>query len=215
MTIVHSIEVVIVDDQVLFAEGLKQLIQSQQGIVVTGLFHTARGLEEKLSKMKCDVLLLDINIPHRDGIMLCKQLKAIYPEIKIAILSMYDDDSNIEKAKTANADAFLSKYQSIEEIVYSIRRVAKKEGECFFVNKENSNRVKVYQVQEANFFELKQKLTQREIEIVDFIVGGKEPKEVAEALFISYETFKTHRSSIFKKLQIRNEVELTRLVLGK
>lgn len=211
----HSIKVVIVDDQILFAEGLKQLIQSQQGITVAGIYHTARGLEEALSEIQCDVLLLDINIPHHDGIKLCRHLKAIYPEIKIAILSMYDDNSNIEKAKAANADAFLSKYQSIEDIIDSIRNIAKQEDKASFVNEGNYKRGKIPQVQEASFFELKQKLTPREIEIVELIVEGKEHKEISDALFISYETFKTHRRSIYKKLNIRNEVELTRLLLGK
>ncbi len=198
-------EVVIVDDQNLFAEGITTIINGIQQVKVTATLENGNKLIEKLDVLRPDVLFLDLNLPGKNGLELLADIRCCFPDLIIAILTMYEDAYLVKKIREGKANAYLTKKASIEELQHVIFSVP---SDSFFISES-------IQVDDADAFELadddftvKAQITQREKEIIRLIVDGKSTEEISEALIISYETVKTHRKNIFRKLQLNKVTEL-------
>ncbi|WP_439183363.1 response regulator [Carboxylicivirga taeanensis] len=198
-------EVVIVDDQNLFAEGITTIINGIKHVKVTATLDTGEKLTEKLSLLKPDVLFLDLNLPGKNGLEILKAIRSRFPEMIIAILTIYEDAYLVRKIKESKANAYLSKRAGIEELETVIFSAP---DSPFYLSED-------VQTSQSTAFELanddftvKAQITQREKEIIRLIVNGKSTEEISEALIISYETVKSHRKNIFRKLKLNKVTEL-------
>lgn len=198
-------KVVIVDDQHLFALGFKQLIDQIESVEVVAIYRSGIDIERKLYVDQPDILFLDLNLPKMNGLEILKKIRSSFPKMIIAVLTMYEDTTLINRVRQLNANAYLSKDATIEELQEVIFTSSE---QVFYVNKKLQNITpQSSSLLDDNFVDLTQ-ITNREKEIIRLIVAGKSSEEISRELFISFETVKTHRKNIFKKLKLNKVQDL-------
>lgn len=202
-------EVVIIDDQFLFAEGLKKILETIPSVRVSAIIDDGNDTMRYLSILKPDVIFLDLNLPGMNGIEILEQVRSQYPSICIAILTMYEDQLLVKKARNLGANAYLSKNANITELKKAIFSTA---SDPFFVSSEITDDQSALQLSKEDSFKSLGIITDREKEIIKLIASGKNSNEISEVLYISRETVKTHRKNIFRKLGLKNTAELFKFV---
>lgn len=198
------INVMIVDDHRLFNDGLNAMLTQDTQIVVLAQVYDSREAQEKIKRFNPDVILIDFNMPHVNGNELTKSLMLERPDLKILILSMYDDERHIESFKNIGAKGYLFKTATTEEVVRAIRKVY--EGELYFPERDAGNN------HADDLFIKKLKLSSRELEVIQLIKAGLTTKEIAEKLFISYYTAETHRKNIKLKVGVKGEADFIKFI---
>ncbi|NPA68510.1 MAG: response regulator transcription factor [Chlorobi bacterium] len=196
-------KVLIADDQNLFATGLKQLLEKDGKISVT-IVDNGNKVPEKLAEELPDIVLLDLNMPGKNGFDILKEIRKKYPDLIIAILTSYNDIKLTEKAENFGADAYLSKDATIEELREVIFNT---HNNKFYTSEEISYKIKKYTPKADNFVK-NLFITQREKEILQYIIDGKTANETAKELHISPYTVRTHRKNLMNKLNVGNIAEL-------
>ncbi len=198
------IKVFIADDHQLIREGIKSLLNFEGDISVTGEASGVFETIEKLKNTKCDVLILDINLPEKSGLEIISEIKNISPDIKILILSIYPEKSFAKRAIQAGASGYLTKDSAGDELCVAIKRIYS--GKRYI--SQNFSNLLLDEIQFADG-KLKQiTLSNRELEILKFITEGKTQKFIANKLSISPNTVNTYRSRILKKLHLETTAEL-------
>lgn len=206
------IKIIIADDHQLFIEGVHSLINSMNDIKIIKEVNDGRALIEVLEHTKCDIILMDINMPILDGIEATRQIKKTYPEIKILMLTMFSSRDYIEKLLRAGADGYLLKNTDVIELKEAIETLMR--GESYF-SKEVTERImeglqkKKHEEKTKHLIEL----TEREIDVLKLIVQEFTTAEIAEKLFISTHTVETHRKNLISKLNVRNVAGLVRYAM--
>lgn len=190
----------IVDDHLLFAEGIGNMLLGKPETNISFISSSAAEMLELLKLHSIDILLLDINMPPFNGIDLIPSLKIAYPSMKIMVLTMYQPMDIGLNIKDFKGDAYVLKIsgkQILEEAF----------GHLINQQKYIDPNVLTPAVQEGNYLQ-KVKLTKREIEIVRLIVSGKTTKEIAQELYLSELTIKTHRKNISEKMDSKGLADL-------
>jgi len=203
-----EIRVAIFEDNKLVRDALEAILNGTPGYNCTGAFASGVNWKTDIPKSNPQVILMDIEMPGPDGIQLTSLITQQYPEIKILIQTVFDDSEKIFKALCAGAAGYIlkndppNKYLEAIVEVYeskaSINASIAKKVIGFFSNKN------VIIAMPANE---DYNLSTREQEILKHIVTGKSLKEIAAALFISYDTIRTHSKHIYKKLQVASRSE--------
>lgn len=204
------IKVLIADDHAMFREALRMLLTQESGIQVVG--EATQG-DEALSMAEAlepDILLLDIRMPKVDGLTVLPKIREKSPRTKVLILSAFFEDDLIIEAMQNGAKGYLLKEATIKDLIKAIR--ATHAGELW------AERRVLTQLLESLFqkvnnlhgpmSELRENLTEREQEIVKWVIQGMTNKEIAAQLGISDKTVKTHLSNIFSKLKVSRRLEL-------
>lgn len=186
-------KIVIVDDHPLVIEGFKNVIQGNDQLELTGQFNTAASFMNFGGMSEINVVLLDITLPDGNGIQLCREIKKNWPHIIILGISNLSERSIIRQMLQSGANGYLLKTADAADILACILEAL--EG-----NVALSNEVK----QSFDLEELKQpsevpELTKREIQILKMLAEGKKSAEIAEKLYISPLTVKTHRATLLQK----------------
>lgn len=203
-----TINIVIADDHNLFIEGLKQLFQDEEDIYVIDIANNGKELLSVLSKQKTDIVLMDINMPELNGLDTAKFLKQSYPLIKTIILSTYNDDHLIEKAKSLGVNGYLLKTTNKEELLQTIRLV--QNGQSCFPYRQPKHKNEF----DTNDNFLKQfNLTKRELEILHLIKNNFTNQQIADQLFLSVYTVETHRKNIMQKIGLKTPLALLRFII--
>jgi DNA-binding NarL/FixJ family response regulator len=200
-----SIKLAVVDDQHLFRKGLISLIKEFEEIDIVIEASNGSELVEKLKTKKPAVVLLDLEMPVMDGIETTEFLQRKYPEIKILILTMHNEEEIILHLLEKGAHGFLLKDQPIETLVDAIYAVI--ENGYYFNDHISKVMVKGLvrtQKIKPNFHEVR--LSEREIEVVKLICKEYTNKEIADKLFISVRTVDGHREKILQKTKAKNTV---------
>lgn len=198
------IRVALADDHKLFVKGLEGLIEEHTGFQVQGVFSNGKELLEGLDTMEVDVVLTDLNMPIIDGFGVLKHIKKHRPDIKVIVLSMYDDEKIFKETMKLGADAFLLKDADPDELIFTINEVF--EGRYV----KNFDRV-IQQSNQAPFFDAfreKYRLSRREAQILKMISEGMPNKDIADTLSLSVQTIETHRKNINQKLQVSSLMDL-------
>jgi len=167
-----------------------------------------RGILSLLQNHTPNLLLLDINMPGLNGFEVLRQVKAIYPKIKVIMLSTYNEEHLIEKAKAGGANGYLFKNAEKSELLQVMRLVA--QGQSCFPYKQP---VKNNGFDEDDEFLKQFQLTKRELELLQFIKQNYTNQQMADHLHLSIYTVETHRKNIMQKLNLKNPVELTKFML--
>lgn len=208
------INLLVVDDHHLFAQGLKSMFLPEDGISVIASTTNGHQATALLKQYEVDVVIMDISMPVIDGIETMNLIQQEDYDTPILMLTMHQDIRQIKRALEQNARGYILKDASKNELVEAIRNVY--QGENFFHKKINDQLFEYLRGNKGTTdTDLVNQLSEREIEIIKHLSAGKGGKEVAEVLFISPHTVKTHRRNIMHKLGVKNTAELIRLCLEK
>ena len=194
-----KIKIIIIDDHQIFGEGFCSLLESNNYNVTRVFQDPVKALNYLKISNKVDVVFSDINMPKIDGISLIDKIKKINNKIKVIIISMYSEKSIINEAFKRNADGYLSKNCSVDDIKQGIKNAfSDRKTKNLFIENQSLN--------SEDSFSLKYKLTKREKEIIKNILDQKSNLEIGEALSISKRTVETHRKNIMLKLGVKNSI---------
>jgi DNA-binding NarL/FixJ family response regulator len=195
----------IIDDHILFNDGLKSLLIQEEDFDTVDQVYDSRETLRTIHLHSPDVILMDFNMPHVNGLVMTQQILKNFPQQKIIILSMYAQNTQIEQFKKLGVKGYLLKTVDPSELCHAIRLVYKGEDIFSKANQDNNH-------SEDNFLR-KFRLTQREFEVIKLIKEGKSSNEMADILHLSIHTIVTHRKNIHLKLDIQNERELIKFAI--
>jgi DNA-binding NarL/FixJ family response regulator len=194
------IKIALVDDQQLFRAGINSLLKDYDNLQVILEASNGKELFDQLRRLKPHVVLLDIEMPEMNGIEATQILKEKYPDIKVIILTMHNEEEFIFDLMTKGAHGFLPKDKSVEEVVDAIYAVMEKGN---YYNEEVIN--VMMKGSRGLVKDLRQNsLTEREIEIIRMICKQKTNKEIGELLGLSMRTIENHRTTILLKTETKN-----------
>lgn len=201
-------KILICEDHQIVIDGLLSIFKNQPDYQVIGHITNGNNVMPNIKLNIPDAILLDLNLPNKNGIDILQEIKQVFPQIKVIILTMYNKESIVKKVKQLNADGFLLKNCSSNDLLNALDAVF--ESKKFYVGKGVKNSV----IEMDGFLE-KIKITRREKEIILELLQGNNVPQIAEKLFISTYTVETHKKNIFKKLNIHNSIDLVKLVNEK
>lgn len=193
-------KVFIVDDHYMVVEGIRSLLQNEKGIEWAGHAMNAASCLAFLQRQQPDIILMDINLPDKNGIDLCKEVKEKYPSVFIIGLSTFNQQSFIQKMMDSGASGYVLKNATQEELMEAISVVIK--GKIYFSDEASQ----VLTKSDANPI----LLTRREKEVLELIAEGLTNNEIAQKLFVSPTTIDTHRKNLLAKFGVRNTASLIR-----
>lgn len=197
------IEVLIVDDHRIVAEGVSQLMTGEEGIRIVGIAATLSEASQMMSELHPQVVLLDVALPDGDGIDTLPELLSSSPETKVIVLTMFAEPSVIRRAMDAQAQGYLLKNTTKEELVEAIRTVAMGEN---YLSKEVRDQL-LSDVKKAPV------LTLREREIIRLMSEGCTMKEIADRLCLSFETVHSYTKNLRVKLGCNNTASMVRTAM--
>ena len=203
------------DDHQILIDGIRTLLNTVTDFEVVGHSLNGSTVFQEVTENKSDILILDINMPEKDGIEVIKEFAAEGFPCKVLILSSHDDLRIIKEVMKLGCSGYLTKKCAGENIVEAIHAVSR--GEEYFCNavrekifnsvtKDNSKLIKNNPAVHSN-------LTDRELEIITLIALEYSGKEISDQLFISMNTVETHRKNIMKKLDAKNSISLVKYAL--
>lgn len=211
----NKIKIIIVDDHPIVRDGIKTLLADADDMVIIGEAGNYTELQEILTRLMPDVIIMDISLPDVSGIEITKMLTEQYPDIKILILSMYTGEDFIFNAIKSGAKGYLPKNTTRKEIYDAIHAVYFNEE--YFSESVSNIILKSYVHKAKTADQLPEKhedkLTVREIEILKLFAGGKSNQEIADELFISIRTVESHKNHIMQKLELKSTVDLIKFAI--
>jgi DNA-binding NarL/FixJ family response regulator len=215
MIAVEKKRIFIADDHQLFIDGLRLIFAQNPRYEIAGFGGTGNSIIDFIREQPVDMVITDINMPGMNGIDATERIKAINPDIKVIAVSMVNDYASVHKMLQSGADGYVLKSAGADELLKALEFA---EGGEVFINKEISDillkGIRFNQTAEAKRIKaVKEDLTQREKEILTCIVKGQSNQEIADQLFISIPTVKTHRSNILAKCDVKNTASLVRFVM--
>ncbi len=193
----------IVDDHYMVIEGIRSLLQHEAGLEWTGHASNAASCLAYLRQQRPDVILMDISLPDKNGIDLCKEVKEKYPSVFILGLSTFSQESFISKMMDNGASGYVLKNATKEELLEAIETVMK--GRLFLSMDAAQSLRSAADKPDMPV------ITRREKEVLELIATGCTNAEIAERLFVSVSTIDTHRKNLLEKFNVRNTASLVRL----
>lgn len=208
-------KIVIIDDHQLFREGVKRILDFESTFDVIAEGDDGVDALRLYEEYAPDVILMDINMPQMNGIEATEQLIAKYPEAKVIMLSIHDDESYVSHALKSGALGYMLKEMDADEIVGAIKIVAK--GGSYLHPKVTRNLVAEYRrlserENKGNFHQTEIRrpfhlLTKRECEVLQLLTDGQSNRAIGESLYISEKTVKNHVSSILQKMNVNDRTQ--------
>jgi DNA-binding NarL/FixJ family response regulator len=203
-----KVQVLLVDDDDLMRAGLKAVLSTDDAIEVVAEAGDGRSAVTAARRHGPDVVLMDVRMPDLDGIAATREVVAVSPEIKVAILTTFEQDDYIFGALNAGASGFLLKRTKPEELIGAIHTLAA--GDSLLspsVTRRVIERMTEQPVPDTSAKELLERLTPREREVLELIAGGLSNAEIAATFVIEESTVKTHVKRILMKLRLRDRVQ--------
>jgi two-component system, NarL family, nitrate/nitrite response regulator NarL len=204
----QKIQIIIADDHILFIDGLKSLLKDEKDIVVTDIANDGKELLDILNLHQTDVVLLDIKMPKLNGLETIRYIRQLNRNIKIIVLSSYNDEHLINKAKEYGANGYLLKDCSKDDLLQTIRLV--NNGHSCFPYLEPAI---PDELDEKDNFIQQLKLTERELEILHLIGKNYSNQQIADQLGLTKFTIDTHRKNINQKLGINKPAALMKFIV--
>jgi DNA-binding NarL/FixJ family response regulator len=209
------IKIVIADDHALLRQGIKNVLSLEPDLEVIGEAADGEEAISKIESLKPDILLLDVNMPHMNGLEVTKCLKADNTPVKVIILTIHDDESYVFEVIKSGADGYILKDIEPGMLVKAIRLVY--EGQSFIyptltkrlfgeLSRQEERRAAPPERRSSK----EERLTYREVEVLKLIGRGMNNQEIAQELFLSEKTVKNHLTNIFRKISV---VDRTQAVL--
>lgn len=218
-----QINIIIVDDHPVFRQGLRDILETDPNIHVIGQAASGEAAVEMILANEPDVVLMDINLPDTNGLQITRQVKASRPEIKVIVITGYDDVEQAFHAIRAGANAYCAKDITPESLIGAIYAV--REGK-YVVEERHMDETEVFQWVEDKIGSIDGRLmtdhedsfvplSPREMEILEYVTHGRSNKEIAFALGISHQTVKNHMTAILRKLQVDDRTQAAVYALSR
>jgi DNA-binding NarL/FixJ family response regulator len=206
-----DIRVLVVDDHAILRDGIRSLLERQEGIAVVGEAGTGREALALVDELRPDIVLMDIAMPEMDGLEATRRIKESHPEVRVLILTQHDNREYVGPLLRAGASGYVLKRSGRREVIMAIHQVYEQGA---FLEPGVARQVLRDYAQAANAeSEEESHLTRREHQVLKLVVEGKSNKEIAQVLRISSKTVSVHRSNIMAKLGVHNSAELVRYVM--
>src|SRR5437016_4265892 len=204
--------IVIVDDHPLFRKGLQELIHSDGSFAVCGEASNASEAMEVIRKLHPDLAIVDLSLPGANGIELIKNIGAEFPKLPILVLSMHDESLYALRALRAGAEGYVMKHEAMANVIQAIHEVFN--GRPYLSPAMAAQVITKFahrgSQSEADAVE---RLSDRELEILELIGKGKEVRQIAKRLHLSPKTVETHRAHIKEKLNLQNARQVARFAV--
>lgn len=203
MTEIKKMRIAIFEDNQKFRESLEFIIVTTNDMELCGSFEDTTRLQQKMEALQPDVVLMDINIPGKNGIEAVKEIKENFPHIHVCMQTVFEDDDKIFASLCNGASGYILKNTTPEKVLQAIREVA--EGGSFFtpsVAKKVLNNFQ-QQPQQGEYIQL----TEREKEILKLLVDGLSYKMIADSVSLSFHTIHSHIRNIYEKLHVNSKGE--------
>jgi two-component system, NarL family, response regulator NreC len=207
-TVAGVVRILLADDHTVMRAGLRLLLERHENFEVVGEAADGREAVEIAAAQKPAVVVMDVAMPHLNGVEAARQILSRNPEIAIVILSMHSDESYVLRSLKAGARAYLLKDSAEADLIAAIQAII--EGRSFFspgvraLLKEDY----IYRLQKFGADDTYELLTPREREVLQLVAEGRSNKEVASLLGLSLYTVETHRTHILQKLNLHSVPEL-------
>jgi DNA-binding NarL/FixJ family response regulator len=198
-----GIKVFIVDDHYMVIEGIRSLLQNEKTIEWTGHAMNASSCLAFLRQKLPDVILMDINLPDKNGIDLCKEVKEKYPAVYIIGLSTFNQQSFIQKMMENGASGYVLKNATQDELMEAITIISNGKTYLSFEAGQTLQKQKNSSVV----------LTRREKEVLELIAAGMTNNEIASKLFVGSTTVDTHRKNLLAKFEVKNTASLIKMAV--
>lgn len=199
------IRVALCDDHPLVRRGMVQIISETSGISVVGEAENYADLTRVLREHECDVLVLDIEMPGKNGIEVLKQMRALYPKLRVLMLSMHPEDQYALRAMKAGASGYLTKKSAPDLLVEAVRVI---HGGKKFITPELAELLATRLDQDVDT-PAHELLSDREFQTLKLIASGKTLSEIAETLALSPKTVSVYRARVLEKMKLGTNAELT------
>ncbi len=212
------IKIALIDDHRLFREGVKRILEMEDGFEVVAEGDDGTHVEEIIEKSSPDVVLMDINMPGTNGVEATRRLIKQNDKMKVLILSIHDDENYVTHALKSGASGYLLKEMDADSLVEAVKVVF--EGGAYIHPKVTHNLVKEYRRLATNgnsqvpsgFRDVEYRkplhiLTRRECEVLQLMTDGRNNRSIGEALYISEKTVKNHVSNILQKMNVDDRTQ--------
>lgn len=211
-----KIRIVLIDDHKLFREGVKRILEFEPSFEVIAEGDDGSSASRLVKENSPDVVLMDINMPEINGVQATADLVRYFPDTKVIILSIHDDESYVTHALKTGAQGYLLKEMDSDSLIEAIKVVS--EGGSYLHPKVTHNLVKEYRrLAKENASSIADKgieyrkplhlLTKRECQVLQLLADGKSNRAVAETLYISEKTVKNHVSNILQKMNVNDRTQ--------
>ena len=209
----NPIKLLVVDDHAIVRDGIRQLIEAQEDMVLVGETGDGTTALKYVKTLGPDVVLLDIAMPGMTGLETIGLMKEARPEIKVVILSMHSKESYVHQALSAGAIGYILKASTSRDILSAIR--AAQNDEYFLSSKIRAGVIESYLSSRKHKPAVRgyDLLTEREQQVFRMVVEGSTTKEIADILCVSTKTIEKHRSSISNKLGVHGRLELLKYAI--
>jgi len=204
-----SARILIVDDHPIVRHGLAQLIDDEPGLQVCGSAANASEALESLKTVKPDLLILDLSLGDESGLDLLKQIKPLYADLPVLVLSMHDEAYYADRVLRAGAMGFIMKQEPAEQMIAAVRQVLS--GKVYLSESMAASMLtRLVGRKTAVGGTPVDNLTDRELQVLELIGRGLGTRQIAEKLNLSVKTVENHREHIKAKLKLRTSAELVR-----
>src|ERR1051325_1419033 len=203
------IKVCVVDDHAVVREGLKRIIAENPGMAVTAEAGDGHEAIRVIQSQPCDVVLLDITMPNKNGLDVLKQLHSESPRLPVLVLSMHAEDQYAVRVLRAGAAGYLTKESAPAKLVQAIRKVVRGGR---YVSQSLAEKL-VFDLDGDSTKAPHEVLSDREYQVLCMIASGKTVTMIAVDLGLSVKTVSTYRVRILEKLNMKNNAELTRYAI--
>jgi len=205
----NSIKVLIADDHDIVRQGIRTIISDVSDMNVVGEAENGNEVLKKSQELDVDVVIMDYDMPDKNGLDTLIELKAMSPKLPVIILSMFPEDHYGVRFLKAGASGYLGKSNVTQQLVEAIRRVINGHK---YISPNLADKL-VSELNHDSGGPLHAKLTDREFQVFHFIASGKRLKAIAEELHLSINTVSTYRSRILDKMEMKNNSDLIRYAI--
>ena len=210
----QRIRILVADDHALVREGITAIMKLQEDLEVAGEAADGKETIRKAGKLRPDIVLMDIAMPGLGGLEATVEIKKTHPEIKILVLSQYDDKEYVSRLLKAGVSGYILKHAVGTDLVAAIRAVAK--GESYLYPAITSSLIEDYlSGRDDSLADPYERLTDREKQVLKLIAEGRTHKEIGTHLDISAKTVVAHYTNVQEKLDIHNRAELIKFALRR
>ncbi|MCX6430480.1 MAG: response regulator transcription factor [Actinobacteria bacterium] len=205
-----SIQVFVVDDHEIVRRGLIDLINSEEDLVVVGQAGSVQSALEEISKCSPRVAVLDVRLPDGNGIELCREIRSLYPETQVLMLTSFSDDEALLGAVLGGASGFVIKDIKNLDLLDAIRRVAQGESLLDSTTKEKvRSRLRTTSSPAGGV----EDLTDQERKVLEYIGQGLTNRQIANSMFLAEKTIKNYVSSLLSKLGLERRTQAAALAV--
>jgi DNA-binding NarL/FixJ family response regulator len=210
-----KIKIILVDDHELVRHGIRNLLNANNDIEIIGEASDGNELFEQMTRLKPDLIIMDISLPNMSGIEVSRIICRDYPGMKVLMLSMYNSEDFIFNSIKAGAKGYLPKNTTRNELLEAIYAIHS--GEDFYSESVSKTMLRSYIRRATDDEKPAEKsnevLTSREIEVLKLYVEGFINKEISDKLDISIRTVETHKNHIMRKLGLKSTVEMVKFAI--